>query len=181
MSFIRFIGCAAALATGLSSASLAAHAATVCSVTDIAPAVQACAGFHDGNLLNTSAANIAAQQAALGLIGLTWNGDFGAADKIDSLAGASNVDFATPLRGISYIGLHFGNGGPGNATAFYRLDGGSGLDVFGLRYAASSNAVLYATDTAPAVPGVPEMQAYALLLAGLAGVAFVTRRRSARR
>ncbi|WP_257800384.1 PEP-CTERM sorting domain-containing protein [Aquincola sp. J276] len=72
--------------------------------------------------------------------------------------------------------MHFGNGqgGPGNGTAFYRFDAGTNLDTFNLSYSAVSNAVLYST----ALPPVPEPETYALMLAGLAAVGWVARRRA---
>jgi len=105
-------------------------------------------------------------------LGFTWDGST-VVENLTPLAGNHTVDFATLLHGISYVGIHFGNGtgGPGNATAFYKLDAGAGLDTFTLNYNASSNAVLYSTTA------VPEPETYALMLAGLAGVGFVAGRR----
>ena len=164
------LGIAAALAVAAS-----AHAETVCSVTDIAPVAQACAGFYAGNLLNGSPTDITAQTSALALLGYNWNGDFNAVEKIGPTNGSHTIDFNTLLQGISYVAFHFGNGqgGPGNATAFYRLDAGAGLDTIMLAYNASSNAVLYSTQ----VTAVPEPGTYALLLAGLGVLGFVARRR----
>lgn len=155
---------------------LPAHAVTACSATDLTPAAEACAGFYAGNLLNGSPTGLAAQVSALADLGFSWDGDFNAVEKISNLNGAQTVDFSTLLQGISYVAFHFGNGqgGPGNATAFYRLDAGAGLDSFTLTYNASSNAVLYQT-----APQVPEPAAYSLMLAGLGVLAWVTRRRRA--
>jgi len=154
-------------------AAVPAQAATPCAITDISPNAEACAGFFDGNLLSGSPTDIAAQTAALGTLGFSWDGDWNAVDKISGLGGSHTVDFATLLQGVSYVAFHFGNGqgGPGNATAFYRLDAGAGLDTITLNYNASSNAVLYSTTP------VPEPETYALMLAGLVGVGFMARRR----
>ena len=162
------LGTAAALALVAS-----AQAQTVCSVTDIAPTAQACAGFYGGNLLNN--ANVTEQKNALALLGFAWDGNFNAVEKIEGLGGSHTADFATLMQGITYVAFHFGNGngGPGNATAFYRLDAGAGLDAITLAYNASSNAVLYSTHAT----AVPEPESYALLLAGLGVLGFVARRR----
>ncbi|MEF7614569.1 PEP-CTERM sorting domain-containing protein [Aquincola sp. MAHUQ-54] len=155
---------------------LPAQAATACSVTDISPQAAACAGFYDGNLLNNNAANVQAQKDALASLGLAWDGNFTAAEKLTGLNGSHTVDFASLLNGTTYVGMHFGNGqgGPGQATAFYRFEAGTNLDTFTLAYNASSNVVLYATGPAP----VPEPGTYAMLLAGLGFVGLMTLRRS---
>jgi len=161
------------LGTAAAFALAASAQATVCSVTDITPTAQACAGFYDNNLLN--AANITEQQTALALLGFAWDGNFNTVEKLEGLAGSHTANFATLMQGITYVAFHFGNGngGPGNATAFYRLDAGAGLDAITLAYNASSNGVLYSTQAAV----VPEPETYALLLAGLGVLGFVARRR----
>lgn len=160
----------------LALAAAPTQAATPCSLTDLNPVALDCAGFYAGNLLNGSPADRLAQKAALADLGFSWDGDFSAVEKLDDLNGSHTVDFDTLLQGISYVGFHFGNGkgGPGNATAFYRIDAGAGLDSFLLNFNASSGAVLY--DTTPAIP---EPGSYALMLAGLGVVAWVSRRRQA--
>ncbi|MBC8057032.1 MAG: PEP-CTERM sorting domain-containing protein [Rhizobiales bacterium] len=165
-----FLAGAAALCLAAS-----AQAQTVCSVTDITPTAQACAGFYNGNLLNGSPADLTAQTSALALLGFAWDGNFNGVEKVEGLNGSQTVDFTTLLQGISYVAFHFGNGqgGPGNATAFYRLDAGAGVDVLTLAYNASSNAVLYSTQ----VTAVPEPQTYALMLAGLGVMGFMASRR----
>ena len=151
-------------------ASQAQAAVAVCSVNDITPAAQACTGFFEGNLIND--AHIAEQTAALASLGLVWDGTI--IQKLEGLAGNHTIDFSALLTGISYIGLHFGNGtgGPGNGTAFYRIDAGAGLDTFLLNYNASSDAALYST-----VPGVPEPGTWAMMLLGFGAAGFVLRRR----
>lgn len=171
MKFARtLLGTAAAFATMFTMASAQA---TACSVTDLDPAALECTGFFNGNLLNDSPNNLAAQTSALASLGLTWDGSLVESLPLD---GAHTVDFLTLLEGISYVGLHFGGGkgGPGNSTAFYRVDADTGLDTFTLIYNASSNARLYSTTM---VPGVPEPETYALMLAGLGVVGFIARRR----
>ena len=159
-------------------AATAAQATTVCSVTDITPTAEACAGFYDGNLLSGSPSGIAAQTSALALLGLTWDQNFAGDEKVGPLSGSHIVDFLATLSGTTYIGVHYGagQGGPGNATAFYRFDAGSSLDTLTLNYGASSDAVLYAT-TPPVTVPVPEPETWALMLGGLGVVAWLARRR----
>lgn len=167
------IGMAATFA--LVASAQATSAPAVCSITDITPQAQACMGFYSKNLLGDSSADIADQQKALLSLGFAWDGNINTVVKEDNLYGSHTVDFDTLLQGISYVAFHFGGGegGPGNATAFYRLDAGAGLHNIGLKYEASSNAVLYSTHVA----AVPEPGTYAMLLAGLGALGFVARRR----
>lgn len=153
---------------GVMMASNASAAVVACSNADILPTVQACVGFNSGNLLNN--ANVNAQTSALSTLGLTWTGT--TVETISPLNGATTINFGSLLQGISYIGVHYGNGrgGPGNGTAFYRLDAGSGLSSLTLNYAASSNLVVYATNTGAAAPE-PATWALMVLGFGLAGYA----------
>lgn len=166
---VAFLGAAASIAFATPAS------ATVCAVTDISPTALACSGFFDGNLLNSNGANITAQKAALANLGFTWDGNFNNVEKIDSLGGSHEVDFTTLLKGISYVAFHFGNGqgGPGNATAFYKLDAGVGLDKILLAYNASSNAVLYSTSAG----AVPEPATWAMMLVGFGAIGTVARRK----
>lgn len=172
LSFIAGAGIAASLAV----ATPASAAVVACSVTDIAPAAQACAGFFSGNLLNN--ANVAAQKSALASLGFAWDGTT-ILETLSPLNGSHKVDFATLLQGISYVAFHFGNGqgGPGNGTAFYRVDAGAGLDVIGLAYNASSNARLYSTTPTTAVP---EPATWAMMFAGMGIAGAAIRRRKTR-
>lgn len=170
----NFLLKAAALPLGILAASGASAAVVPCSNSDIAPTALSCSGFDDGNLLNN--ANIAAQRSALADLGLAnWDGTV--LETLSSLSGSRVVNFNTLLTGISYIGVHFGNGrgGPGNGTAFYKLDAGAGLDSIGLNFNASSNARLFATG----VSSVPEPGSWALMLFGFGGVGYGLRRRKA--
>lgn len=138
-----------------------------CALTDIIINAEACTGFLGGNVLSASPSAIAAQKNALNSLGFTWDGNFNTVETLSGLSGSHTVNFNQALRGITYVGFHFGNGvgGPGNGTAFYRLNAGNkGLDILTLNYAASSNAVLYHT-TIPSP--VPEPETYAQILAGL--------------
>jgi hypothetical protein len=156
-----------------------------CSFGDLSGVtVTACTGYFQGNLLNggtgdTVSSAIAAQLATLGVAN---SSSATYIEKIGNNGGLFTVDFATPLAGDSVIGLHLGGGSnkfgpniPGGGTAFYRFGAGSNLNAFGLAsyMSASSGVAVFQTSA------VPEPETYALMLAGLVGVGFVARRRSA--
>jgi len=195
MKPLMIAAAAAAVALGASSA---AQAQTACSLANITPTALACSGFYAGNLL--SAQGVGAQQAGLAAIGFTWNGNFSSVTKINSLGGLTNVDFSTAnqnplsgrLYGISYVGLHFGNGAGlgGQVTGFFKFDAGSaGLQSFNLNILnGSSGAVLYATNVSPGGGGgggggglgaVPEPASWAMLITGFGIVGIASRRRRA--
>ena len=167
---------AAMIATAASAASAAKTGPAVCALTDLSKKAVACKGFYSGNLVAGSPSAIASQKAALGLLGYKWDGAFSKVETIASLNGAHSVMFNTVLKGISFIALHFGGGtgGPGEATAFYELDAGTGLarNTLTFAYDASSNAALYATNVRPIGTGggsvgtVPEPASSALLIGG---------------
>ena len=169
---------ATAMAASFAVATPASAAVVACSVTDITPNAQACSGFFAGNLINSSPADVIAQKSALATLGFTWDGTT-VLETLSPLNGSHTVDFATLLKGISYVAFHFGNGqgGPGNGTAFYRVDAGAGLDVIGLAYNASSNARLYSTTPTTAVP---EPATWAMMLGGLGLAGAAMRRRRVR-
>ncbi len=151
-----------------------------CSLTEIVPNASACTGYFLGNLIND--ANITAQHDALLSLGFDWDNNFAAAEKILGTGGASSVNFATPLSGITYIGLHFGGGGLAdlnNGTAFFKFDAGSFTDLIQLTRSASSNAILYSTGTIglEEVAPVPEPATWIMLIAGFALVGASLRRK----
>jgi len=168
----------AASAVAMLAAASAANA-TACANNDISPAALSCVGFYSGNVLSGSPADINTQYAALASLGFTWDKNWNALTPLQ-LGGSHTVNFPGTMYGISYVGVHFGNGqgGPGNGTAFYKIDAGAGLDSFTLRYNASSNAVLYSTG-APPPPGVPEPATWALMIGGFGMVGATLRRRRA--
>jgi hypothetical protein len=194
---------AASLAIGIGPATVA-QATTVlpavgtpCASTDIDPNASACRGFYSGNLLNDGGKNhinTAYQIQALSELGFDWDGST-IVEKLEGLNGSHTVDFASLLNGVTFMGVHFGNGvgGPGNATAFYRFDAGVDRDTLALAYNASSNAVLYHTGphidvcAGPNPPpicagtgegnGVPEPGVWAMMIVGFGGVGAILRRR----
>lgn len=150
-----------------------------CAVTDITVNAQDCRGFYGDQWLSGNAGDVAVQVEALSQLGFAWDGVTTVVpDNQSGLGGATLLNFAVPLTGISYIGIHYGGGAaspvPGqDTTAFYRLDAGAGLDSLTLSFGASSDIKVYST-----VPAVPEPETYALMLAGLGVVGFVARRRN---
>jgi len=181
MKFSRtLLGAAAAL---LSIAAVPAQAltsdGTACTFGDLTGVtVTACSGFWAGNLIDGAGPDTEVA-AALLLMGVVSDGSY--SEKIAGTGGSMTINFITPLSGDTIVGLHFGGGafpGGGNdqGTAFYRFNAGTSLDTFGLTLTSSSNAAIYQTSEVP-VPGVPEPETYALMLAGLGVLGFVARRR----
>jgi PEP-CTERM motif len=117
-----FAAAAAAFVSAPASAALV-PSGTACQNTDVLPTALQCTGFYAGNLTAAGGPTVADQQAALALLGFTWNGV--QLEKLEGLGGNQLIDFTTLLTGISYVSIHFGNGqggpGNGNATAFYKL------------------------------------------------------------
>jgi hypothetical protein len=129
-----------------------------------------CTGYFEGNYLSNSPSDrqfADTQLASLGLVGTggTW------IEKVQGLGVSEVVDFSTPLSGLSYLAIHKGGAGQGGpSTAWYRVEAGQSLDTF-IAVGGASSAALYA------VSAVPEPATLATLLAGLAAVGLVARRR----
>jgi PEP-CTERM motif len=181
----------------------------VCALSDLSPGAAACSGFFQGNLLNNSSPDVAAQLGALNAIGLSnWDGSL--AEPQLNLS-SSLVDFQTALNGVTWIGIHFGAGTnspspqtPGGVTGFYRFDAGANLASFLLSYGSASAARLYATGSAPVIPppvttptndpvppsmdpppgnggvgAVPEPATWAMMILGFGAAGALLRRRRA--
>ena len=177
-------------ATPASAAIVVSVNAGPCQLGDINPGALACSGYFDGNLINGS--RLDDQVAALALIGLVWDKTTydEAQFKLTPLNGA-DINFSQLVTGISYIGVHYGAGSfpnpkpQGGATAFYKIDGGTGLDIIDLVRGSSSNAYLYSVTTPPcqgaACGGggnaVPEPAVWAMMIMGFGAVGAVMRRR----
>lgn len=151
-----------------------AFAKTTPSCTLIGPTsvtVEDCVGFIDGNLINHSAPDDAAQAAAvLALGGGVWSGVW--VEKGD-FTGSSTITFATQMVGETIIGFHMGGGKNYNeSTAFYRFDAGAGLYSITTNAVGLSDAALYSTSP------VPEPATYGMLLAGLGLLGMARRRKS---
>jgi hypothetical protein len=166
---------------GFSLPAVAAPAA--CSLNDfVGFTATACSGFVGGNLLKGNTGDLVKSDVAaqLGLLGLTNTSTFTYQEKIPNNYAAMTINFGTLLYGDTVIGVHLGGSSfAGNATAFYRFDAGNaGVDVLQMasHMTPSSGVALYSTSLSP--QAIPEPSTYALLLAGLAGVGFVARRRA---
>lgn len=156
-----------------------------------------CSGFYAGNL-NSGADFPGVQTLLQGADGAGPLGDFPGI----AITGRNQIEFqnsvgvhgfktasfqdgtqAITLGGKTVIGIHWG----GNDTAFYLLNLSTPLTSLGLKatnplndQTGISNAALYYTQgQAGITTAVPEPQTYAMLLAGLAALGFVARRRSA--
>jgi hypothetical protein len=153
-----------------------------CATTDISLTALSCNGFVSGNAISSSPADIATQTAALAALGLNWNGSLVAS--FQNLKGATTINFGEQLTGLTYVGVHYGNGqgGPGNATAFYVLDAAQGLNQLHLSFGASSNFVVYATGIPDGASSpAPEPASWAMMVGGfgLIGGAMRSRRKAA--
>lgn len=179
-ALIATLACAAAPALAAQPVAGAPH----CSFGDLTGVtVTACSGFLLGNLLQGSVGSTVTPEvaAALGDLGMAQPASATYIDRIGSNAGSFTVDFGTPLRGDTIVGIRlaavssrFGSNLAGGATAFYRFDAGSqGLDTFELNSLMSNSLGVAVFQTSP----VPEPAGVALLLAGLAVVGAAARRR----
>ena len=186
-NLVRFVASIAAVAVSLAVAGPAlagkggAPAPTQCATTDISLTALSCTGFISGNLINSSPSDVAAQKAALATLGLDWTG--GTVASFQNLSGATTINFAQQLTGLTYIGVHYGNGngGPGNATAFYVLDAAQGINQLHLSFGASSNFVVYVTGIPDGAPGAaPEPATWAMMVGGfgMVGGALRSRKRA---
>jgi len=135
-----------------------------------------------GNLNNNSPADNLARAALWSSIGGDSIGQSTWIEKLefksDEVGVGDAFSFVTPLSGISFLAIHWGggsskDGGPGNATVFYKLDAGAGLSSITANFRGISNAALYSTG----VPAVPEPATWMFMLLGMAGVGYSMRRK----
>jgi hypothetical protein len=163
-------------------ASVTPPVASPCDQGLTTPDAIACAGYFSGNLIDGSPTDIAKQQDAIATLpgDFLWNGNWGEVDatKILSLTNGNQLDFGKTLFGQTIIGAHFGNvdGPAGNVSVFWLFDFGTqGADFVVLdKIAGFSNAALYTTQSAQAVP---EAETWAMMIVGMGAAGFAMRRR----
>jgi hypothetical protein len=176
MKSLKVLAVGTALAFGCTAGSAAAaEIVGACNaLTDLSVQASECAGWYGGNLLNN--AHVAEQTAALSLIGLNWDGNWGTVDltKVNAGGSGQNVfDFNGALDGDVWIGIHKGKGGKDGfeGTGFFRLTA-SDLDAVSLNLKGASSAVVYAQHSA-----VPEPGTWAMLLVGFGAMGAAMRKR----
>ena len=205
--FTKLLGAAAIAVAPLVGATPAAATAPVpvslnnCSGSLALPTPDAiqCIGYYSGNILNGSAADVAAQQAAVAALGGSFNGDWSAlasstnpfyvldTDPTTANPGLTNgnqLNFGTILSGLTIIGAHFGNipdpfanpnnnGQTGNVSVFWLFNLTTPTDHITLDNTQGwSNAALYQTQP----PSVPEPATWAMMLIGFGATGFAMRR-----
>ena len=149
------------------------------------PDATACSGYYSGNLINGSPTDLQNQADAIALLPGDYTFDTSTwanveATKVLTLTGpdSNQIDFGTTLFGQTIVGAHFGNvaGPAGNVSVFWLFD-------FGTEGASSitlddtqgfSNAALYTTGSAPAVP---EPATWAMMLMGFGAAGYAMRKR----
>lgn len=168
-------------AAGIAQAALT-PVAPACSASITEPTWADCAGAFDGNNKNQQADVLAAILSEFGLAGAAYAGasdDAGGGPFAGNPGGASGtLTFDTAMDDAFVLSLKAGDafslfyfdgaGGPISSIDYTTL--GVSVNVLGIGNGLS-HASLYT------VPAIPEPQTYALMLAGLAAMGFVARRR----
>jgi len=155
---------------------------TSCAGASISVTGASCIGFISGNL-NGNKPSLTEINNNLGVWGVHLTEAVASTSMLSGLTG-NTINFAQQLYGDTIVSIHYGNvtdvlgNKLNNVTAFYRFDAGhgAGVDSFTTAFSSLSNATLYSTGVAAVTP-VPEAETYAMMLAGLALMGVVARRR----
>lgn len=159
------------LVAGSAQAVLAPTGRTSCAVGDLTVSATACSGAWVGNNKNQEAGVLAELAAMSGTadwsyaIDLTASGGSTGTLTFEALSGP----FAVALKAANGFSLYYFDGSSGPVSSLNYSTAGTAINTIG-KAQGLSHASLY---LAP----VPEPGSTALMLAGLAGVAFVVRRR----
>ena len=193
---MKFVFKAAAAAATMALMSMSAQAQTCVPFAvsnEVGLSVQNCLGYYEGNVLNNSPGTDFVETNINSAYGLLFGVSVPlgsvtpqpAARIISPLNGAATASFAGIVEsGFTVIGIHWGGGAGGGQTAIYGVQINSATWDGSYNFLAdnpggSSNIWLYSTGGG-VVPGIPEPETYALMLAGLAAVGFMARRRKAK-
>lgn len=189
---MKFVFKAAAAAATMALMSISAQAQTCIPFAvsnEAGLTVQSCLGYYEGNVLNNSPGTDFVEtniNTAYGTsIPLGSVSPQPAAQIISPLNGVATASFAGIVEsGLTIIGIHWGGGAGGGQTGIYALNINSATWDGSYNFLASnpggsSNIWLYSTGGG-VVPGIPEPETYALMLAGLAAMGFMARRRKAK-
>ncbi len=182
------IACGAAVAMSAVPAMALTNADSAgnCAVSVLSPAATDCRGSFAGNNLGNSNPGAVATEAyinatwSLGLDGIAGSGDSftvnspldasGAAGFQVDLGSSFSGDFVIALKQASSFSLYYFENQSSTQFISFATNAGFG----GTGNQGISHFTLYGGDI---VPGIPEPETYALMLAGLAAVGFMARRR----
>jgi len=187
-SLLKSVLCAALLWIATLAQAALTPIAPACTATISNPTWSDCAGAFSGNDKNQQADVLETILAEFGLSGLTFQG---ASDDVGNGPFSSNPGGTTGT-----LNFDFGIDSPfvlslkaGNAFSLFYFDGAgapiSSVDFTTLGVSVNTNEIgnglshasVYATQL---VPGIPEPQTLALMLAGLAAFGFLSARRRPR-